>query len=95
MKNIRLLWISCLLLLRVTCNADPVAGGSKRVEHSDTRRKNTFRTLAAYPTVTVRLGGPALNNVRHHGPNQAVVGGATNSKGNASAINGTGMKRKP
>jgi hypothetical protein len=43
---------------------------------------------------------PSLNNVRHRGPNPAVVGGSAGgsanlSSSNTGAINGTRMKRKP
>ena len=40
---------------------------------------------------------PSLNNVRHRGPNPAVIGGSagnSNSR-NTGAINGTRMHRKP
>jgi hypothetical protein len=39
---------------------------------------------------------PSLNNVRHRGPNPAVVGGSANfNSSNTGAINGTRMHRKP
>lgn len=43
---------------------------------------------------------PSLNNVRHRGPNPAVVGGsaggsANSNSSNTGAINGTRMHRKP
>jgi len=39
---------------------------------------------------------PSLNNVRHRGPNPAVVGGSANSDSrDTGAINGTHMHRKP
>jgi hypothetical protein len=39
---------------------------------------------------------PSLNNVRHRGPNPAVVGGSANlTSSNTGAINGTRMHRKP
>jgi hypothetical protein len=38
----------------------------------------------------------SLDNVRHRGPNSAVVGGAANSKiGNTALLNGTRMNRRP
>jgi hypothetical protein len=44
---------------------------------------------AARPTV------PVLNNVHHHSPNPAVVGGSPNLRSrNTGAINGTAMSRK-
>ena len=45
---------------------------------------------------TVASLNNALNNVRHRGPNPAVVGGSANLAGrNIGAINGTRMNRKP
>jgi len=39
---------------------------------------------------------PSLNNVRHRGPNPAVVGGSANSYSrNTGVINGTRMNRRP
>jgi hypothetical protein len=39
---------------------------------------------------------PSLNNVRHRGPNPAVVGGSAKlNSSNTGAINGTRMHRKP
>ncbi|MGD1021883.1 MAG: hypothetical protein ABR880_03800 [Candidatus Sulfotelmatobacter sp.] len=39
---------------------------------------------------------PSLNNVRHRGPNPAVVGGSANfNSSNTGAINGTGMHHRP
>ena len=44
----------------------------------------------------VRPTVPSLNNVRHRGPNPALVGGSANLHSrNTGAINGTGMNRKP
>lgn len=44
----------------------------------------------------VRPTVPLFNDVRHRGPNPAVVGGSANSDSrNTGAINGTGMNRKP
>ena len=50
------------------------------------------------PTATML--NPSLNNVRHRGPNPAVVGGSAGgsvnlNSSNAGAINGTRMPRKP
>jgi len=50
---------------------------------------------ARQPNV-IRLAGPSPSNVRHHGASPAVIGGSANSAGrNNSAINGTGMHRRP
>ena len=44
----------------------------------------------------VRPAAQSLNNVRHRGPNPAVVGGAPeHHSSNTGAINGTRMNRKP
>jgi hypothetical protein len=44
----------------------------------------------------VRPTALSLNNVRHRGPNAAVVGGSPNSHSRSAAeINGTRMNRKP
>ena len=52
--------------------------------------------LPVRPPSVVRLTGPPLNNLRHRGPNPAVVGGSANSYSrNSGAINGTRMNRKP
>lgn len=43
-----------------------------------------------------RLSQPSLNNVRHRGPNPAVVGGSAISDSRSiGALNGTRMSRKP
>jgi hypothetical protein len=51
------------------------------------------------PTAVVRPNvaslNPSLNNVRHHGPNPAVVGGPASNSRNTASLNGTGMHRKP
>jgi hypothetical protein len=53
----------------------------------------------APPVRSPSIGGPAarsLNDVPHRGSNPAVIAGLTNAKsGNAAAINGTGLNRKP
>ena len=47
------------------------------------------------PPSVVRPSVPLLNNVRHRGPNPAVVGGSANSDGrNTGAINGARVHRK-
>jgi hypothetical protein len=44
---------------------------------------------------TVASHNPLPNNVRHRGPNPAVVRGSANSASNAGALNGTRMNRRP
>jgi hypothetical protein len=56
------------------------------------------RPGAVRPTATTL--NPSLNNVRHRGPNPAVVGGSAGgsanlNSSNTGAINGTRMHRKP
>jgi hypothetical protein len=52
------------------------------------------RALVRPPSV-VRPAVPLLNNVRHRGPNPAVVGGSLNSHGtNTGTINGTRMNHR-
>jgi len=54
------------------------------------------RALPVQPPAVIRPGGPALDHVRHRGPNPAVIGGTMNSNtGNTGAINGTRMNRRP
>jgi hypothetical protein len=53
------------------------------------------RSTSAVRPATASLN-PSLNNIRHRGPNPAVVGGSANFKSsNTGAINGTRMHRKP
>jgi hypothetical protein len=52
--------------------------------------------LRVRPPSVARPAAPSLNNVRHRGPNPAVVGGSANSiTRNTGALNGTHMSRKP
>jgi hypothetical protein len=58
------------------------------------------RALTARPTgvarFTVASLNPLPNNVRHHGPNPAVVGGSANSASSSTGgLNGTRMNRRP
>ncbi len=54
------------------------------------------RALPVQPPAVIRPGGSALDNVRHRGPNPAIIGGTMNSNtGNTGAINGTRMNRRP
>jgi hypothetical protein len=51
--------------------------------------------LPARPSIALRSAAPPLNNVRHRGPNPAVVGGSANFHGSSTgAVNGTQMNRK-
>jgi hypothetical protein len=60
------------------------------------RNETAHHTLPVRTSSSVRPTVPALNNVRHRGPNPAVVGGAPNSRSsNGGAINGTRMNRMP
>lgn len=52
--------------------------------------------LPVRPPTVVRPAVPSLNDTRHRSPNPAVIAGLANSKtGNAGAINGTRVNRKP
>jgi hypothetical protein len=44
---------------------------------------------------TVASLNASLNTVRHRGPNPAVVGGSASNTGNAGALSGTRMHRRP
>jgi len=60
------------------------------------RNEKFKNTLPGRRPNVVRSPVPSLNNVRHHGPNPAIVGGPANSNiGNNGALNGTRMSRKP
>ena len=70
------------------------SGGAAKADSSRTKQPTTpclfGRQVSSDPTV------PSLNNVRHRGPNPAVIGGSANSDTrNTGAINGTQMNRKP
>lgn len=56
------------------------------------RSTSVIRPTAATLNPSLNL---SPNNVRHRGPNSAVVGGSANLHSNTGAINGTRMKRKP
>lgn len=52
--------------------------------------------LPARPRQMAAPAVSSLSNVRHRGPNPAVIGGTMNSKtGNTGAIDGTRMSRRP
>jgi len=60
------------------------------------RNETVKNALPVRPPCVVRAAEPSLSNVRHRGPNPAVVGGPVNSNSrNIGALNGTGMNRKP
>jgi hypothetical protein len=64
------------------------------------QNETTSNAMLVRPPGTVRPTAaslnPSLNNVRHRGPNAAVVGGSANfNSSNTGAINGTRMHRKP
>jgi hypothetical protein len=61
-----------------------------------TPNETVHNALPVRTSSVVRPATPSLNNVRHRGPNPAVVGGSPNlHSSNAGAINGTRMNRKP
>jgi hypothetical protein len=92
MKNIYFLWITCLLLLRVTSNAEDPKSKSAAVGPRQNRAANG-RTLSVRPLTAVPFIKSSPSNSRNKGP--AIIGGPSNKSKNAAAINGTGMKRKP
>ena len=60
------------------------------------QNETVHNALPVRPSSVVRPTAPSLNNVRHRGPNPAVIGGSANSdRRNTGAINGTRMNRKP
>ena len=92
MKNIRLLWISCLLLLRARCDAEDPKSTSVNVDPRQNKAAGN-RTLYVRPASTVSFSKSPPKNLRNQ--NLAIIGGPANKSKNATAINGTGMKRKP
>jgi hypothetical protein len=90
MKNIRFLWISCLLLLRATCNAEDPKRASSGVDPRQNKAINE-RTLHVRPLIAIRLTKSAPSNLRNQNP--PIIGGPAYKP--TSAINGTGMKHKP
>jgi hypothetical protein len=94
MKNIHLLFavISCLLLPRATCNAEDPKSTSVNVDSRQDKAVNE-RSLHVRPLTAVPLTKSSPNNLRNHNP--AIIGGPADKFRNTSAINGTGMKRKP
>ena len=60
------------------------------------RNETVKKALPVRPPSVVKAAVPPLNNVRHRGPNPAVVGGSANSDSrNTGTLNGTRMSRKP
>jgi hypothetical protein len=77
------------------------SGGAAKgglMQNETTNRGLPVRLTSVRPSVA-SLGSslnPLPDNVRHRGPNPAVVSGAANSGNrNTGAINGTGMHRRP
>lgn len=91
MKKIRFLFaaISCLLLLRATCHAEDPKRASVAV---DLRQNKAAGNRTVRPAPTVSLSKSPPKNLRNHNP--AIIGGPATKLKNATAINGTGMKRK-
>ncbi len=59
------------------------------------QNETVHNALPVRTSSVVRPTVPSLNNVRHRGPNPAVVGGLANSdRRNTGVINGTRMNRK-
>ena len=59
------------------------------------RNETVNNALGVRPPNVVRPTAPSFNNVRHRGPNPAVVGGSLNSRGsNTGTINGTRMNHR-
>lgn len=76
---------------------DKSGGAAKAglVKHETVNTALPVRRLSVARTNLPSLN-PSLNNVRHRGPNPAVVGGSTNSNNsNTGSINGTRMHRRP
>jgi hypothetical protein len=94
MKNIRLLFAvtSCLLLPRSTCHAEDPKSTSVNVDLRQNKAVNE-RTLHVRPLTAIPSTKSSPNNLRNQNP--AIIRGSTDKFRNASAINGTGMKRKP
>jgi hypothetical protein len=82
----------CFLLLRATCNAGDPKSKSVDVDlHQNKAVSN--RTLHVRPLTAVPFTRSSPSNFRNQGP--AIIGGPADKLKNATAINGTGMKRKP
>jgi hypothetical protein len=76
---------------------------SETTEHGLSVRPTNVRSISVRPSVASLNSSlnPLPSNVRHRGPNPAVVSGSVNSwsansrNSNTGAINGTGMHRRP
>jgi hypothetical protein len=92
MKNIRFFFavISCLLLLRTTCNAEDPKRASVDVVPRQNKAVNE-RTFPVRPLTAISLTKSSPSNLRNQNP--AIIGGPANKP--TSVINGTGMKHKP
>ena len=61
-----------------------------------TKNETVNNAMRVRTPSAARPDAPSLNNVRHRGPNPAVVGGSANTIArNPGAINGTSMNRRP
>lgn len=61
-----------------------------------THNQTVNRTPPVRPSGVVRTNAPWVNNVRHRGPNPAVLGGpASSGTRNTAAINGAHLGRRP
>ena len=74
------------------------AAKGRLIQNETTNRGLPVRLTSVPPRVASLNASlnPLPNNVRHRGPNPAVVSGSANSKNShTGAINGTGMHRRP
>lgn len=78
-------------------NVQPVAGQLDRAASGALIHDETASRVAAIrPPTGIHPTAPSLIDVRHRGPNPAIVGGVANSKmRNAGSINGTRINRRP
>jgi hypothetical protein len=82
----------------------PGSGNSGAAKGGLIQNEKASNAMPVRPRGTVRPTAatlnPSFNNVRHRGPNSAVVGGSAGgsanlNSSNTGAINGTRMHRKP
>jgi hypothetical protein len=52
-------------------------------------------TPPVQPHTVISFTSRSPQNVRHHGPANAIISGSVSTQSNTAAINGTGAKRKP
>lgn len=70
------------------------SGGATRGAQAKNDKVRDVRLVR--PQSLARTSTPSFDNLRHLGPNPAIVGGSVNSGSrNTGAISGTGMKRRP